>query len=74
MSKVVRDRLLEICPQKNLGILTMDEIKKSCNVAFKIIGYEPVNLDESIVKSDYTDDTMLWEFIYEVWRIDNESE
>lgn len=74
MSRVVRDRLLEICPQKNLGILTMDEIKKSCRVAFEIIGYEPVNLDESIVKSNYTDDTALWEFIYEVWRIDNESE
>lgn len=77
MKQIVRDRLLEICPEKNLENLSREDLKNDTNVAFKIIGYEPVDLGTNV--STVADELCngksfdsLAEFIYEVWRIDYE--
>ena len=68
---IVRDRLKEICPDEHIQDLSISELKEDCNVAFKIIGYEPKNLDETVDKvyMDY-DFENLYEFIFKVWEMD----
>lgn len=68
---IVRDRLKEICPDECIDDLSFSEIIEDCNVAFKIIGYNPQNLHDS-VKEIYVNEniTSLWEFVYRVWEVD----
>ena len=46
--RMVYNRLKEICPDKDTTIMTFEELVKDCNVAFKIIGYDPKNLEKSV--------------------------
>jgi len=76
-SCVVYDRLKEITPVEKLDNLPIDNLSKNCRIAFEIIGYEPVNLDNSIKESlkfarDSGENYSLFEFIYLVWRNDND--
>ena len=74
MNRVVWDRFQEICPEKTLKNLSVEDLKNDTNVAFKIIGYDPVDLDGnvSIVAESGKSFENLAEFIYEVWRLDCE--
>ena len=68
---IVYGRLEEICPMKNTDTMTFDELVKDCNVAFKIIGYDPKNLEKSVkYVFENCDIPILFEFIYEVWLHD----
>ena len=71
MSKVVRDRLKEICPDYHLSDVDIDEIESDVKVAFEIIGYEPQNFNDSFHRAwESSDATLLWEFVYDIWRLD----
>lgn len=68
---IVRDRLKEICPDENIKDLSISEIKEDCNVAFKIIGYTPRNLDKTVEEIYVNEDIEpLYEFIFKVWEAD----
>ena len=71
MNKIVYERLKEICPDENISELSISEIKEDCNVAFKIIGYNPENLDKTVdeIYTNY-DIEPLYEFIFKVWEED----
>lgn len=72
---VVKKRLYEVCPQKMVDELDEKSLKNSTNVAFKIIGYEPRDMLDSIKEARTINrrDGTLAEFIYDVWRVDNGS-
>ena len=68
---IVKDRLKEICPDENIKDLSISEIKEDCNVAFKIIGYNPQNLDKTVEEIYVNEDIEpLYEFIFKVWEAD----
>lgn len=68
---IVYGRLEEVCPTKNTENMTFNELVNDCNVAFKIIGYDPKNLEKSVkdVFENYNI-PILFEFIYQVWLND----
>ena len=70
-SVIVRGRLEEICPIKNTEDMSVNELIHDCRIAFKIIGYNPKNL-ERVVKDVYLNNDILnlYEFVFEVWRND----
>lgn len=72
MNDIVLKRFREICPPENPENKTLDELIADTNVAFKIIGYEPHNM-EANVKEIYLEKnhTVLSEFIYDVWELDS---
>lgn len=71
MDKIVFDRLEEICPDEDMDSKSLNDLIKDTNVAFKIIGYNPENLEESVKKTYLNHDfENLYEFIFEVWRQD----
>ena len=71
MNIVVRDRLREICPVQKLSEMDVIEVEKACNVAFKIIGYNPKNFEDAFQKTWETSDAEdLCDFVFEVWRND----
>ena len=73
MSIEVYDRFKEVCPVRNPCDMTVDELLRDTNVAFKIIGYDPNNLDKSVADVYIEKDHIhLYDFIYDVWRFDNE--
>lgn len=74
MDNEVYNRLKEICPKRNLDDMTLTELLKDTNTAFKIIGYSPKNFDKSVTQVFIEKDHIhLYDFIYDVWRWDNES-
>ena len=69
----VYSRLKEICPVRNLDDMTLTELLKDTNVAFKIIGYSPNNLTGNVNRVFIEKDHIhLYDFIYDVWRLDHE--
>jgi len=71
MDKIVFNRLKEICPDEDMTEKSLNDLIKDTNVAFKIIGYNPENLEESVKKTYLNNDfENLYEFIFEVWRVD----
>ena len=71
MSEIVLARLMELCPPKKMDDITIDEIRESVNIAFKIIGYKPIDMDKSIDKAlDTSNAEWLYQFVYDVWRCD----
>lgn len=73
---MIRDRIYEIAPKKDISIFSRNQLIKECNVAFKIIGYEPRNLENSVDEVFNSSDKPKWlvHFIIQVWRVDNASE
>ena len=71
MSEIIRDRLNDVCPVKKINEMTSDELLKAVNVAFEVIGYNPIDLEEAM---DYINKTsnaeMLSEYVYFVWEAD----
>lgn len=71
MDRIVYERLREICPSDDMTEKSLNDLIKDTNVAFKIIGYNPENLEESVKKTYLNHDfENLYEFIFEVWRMD----
>ncbi|MBP5421716.1 MAG: hypothetical protein J6Y78_04640 [Paludibacteraceae bacterium] len=65
---IVLRRLREVCPKKEMSELDILEAKKSCKVAFEIIGFKPRNFDEAFQKTwESSEATMLSDFVYSVW-------
>ena len=86
-SCVVYDRLKEVVPVEKLSDLSRDEVRMGTRIAFRIIGYIPKNLEKSFEKSweNFTENpqnsqrkipenskSSLFEFVYSVWRVDND--
>lgn len=71
MSEIVKIRLMEVCPAKKVSEMTPDELDSAINVAFKIIGYKPIDLMKAKQKAFDSKSEWLCDFIYEVWRNDN---
>jgi len=70
---MIRDRIYEIAPDEEITVFSEDQLIKECNVAFKIIGYEPKNLENSVsevFKSTYKSSNLA-DFILGVWLVDN---
>ena len=68
MNEIIYNRLKEICPSKNIQDMSIQDLICDCNIAFKIIGYSPENLEESVIENLQDKDMDLYEFIYSVWR------
>ena len=76
----IKERFVEVCPNDDVCDFTRDEIIKGCSIAFRIIGYDPNDLDGAVDKAwDYFEkeiptgqDYGLGEFAYDVWRLDHE--
>ena len=68
---IVYGRLEEICPMKSTDKMSVEELTHDCNIAFKIIGYSPKNLDK-VVRDIYLNEDIpqLFEFVYQVWLND----
>ena len=67
----VFERFKEICPKVKVSELGLDELKKCCRIAFKIIGFTPSDLDGNFDKAwGHSRARDLYEFIFDVWRID----
>lgn len=68
---LVYGRLEEVCPVKDTREMSFEELVNDCNVAFKIIGYSPKNLEATVTSvKDSKEIPILFEFIYEVWLND----
>lgn len=71
MSEVMKARLKEICPDKKVSEMTSDELLKAVNVAFEVVGYEPIDIEEAMEYINNTSDAeMLSEYVYLVWEAD----
>ena len=74
MNCEVYNRFRDVVPVQRLDELSSDEVIRDCNIAFKIIGYTPKNLEKSVEKAWETSTALsLFEFIYDVWEVDNDS-
>lgn len=76
MDKIVRNRLKEVCPLEKMEDLSFEEIELAVKIAFKIIGYKPLDMKSSIQKTyDESVDGHYWlcDFIFDVWRCDDGS-
>ena len=78
-SCVVYDRLREIVPVERFEDLSGDDLLKNTKTAFEVIGYSPKNLENSMEKSlkiqgenPQNSEVSLFEFVYLVWRVDND--
>ena len=70
-SEIVGDRLREVCPPNHIADMDSDEIDMAINVAFKIIGYKPLDLMEATRRAYETSTAeYLCDFIFDVWRCD----
>ena len=69
---LVYGRLEEICPVKDTREMSEDELINDCNVAFKIIGYSPKNLKDSVHSVlENQEIPILYEFVFQVWLHDD---
>lgn len=68
MNEIIYNRLKEICPSKTTRDMSVQDLICDCNVAFKIIGYSPENLEESVIENLQDKDMDLYKFIYTVWE------
>lgn len=70
---IVKNRLHDIVPQKRLASMERTEVNRAVDTAFEIINYRPKNLDKAKYNAwKHSNAIMLYEFIYDVWRCDNE--
>ena len=72
MDVIVRNRLKEVCPVEKMEDLSSYEVELAVKVAFKIIGYKPLDMKSAIQKAYESVDGHYWlcDFIFDVWRLD----
>ena len=71
MSEVMKSRLDDVCPVKKVGEMTSDELLKAVNVAFEVVGYEPIDIGKAMEHINNTSNVeMLSEYVYLVWEAD----
>lgn len=70
----VYERFEEVCPRVTVGDYNEKELRLAVITGFKIIGYPPKDLDYSIILAlqRHTESTLLYEFLYTVYEVDNE--
>lgn len=72
-SEIMLDRMEEICPSITIDNSSFDELMADVNVAFRIVGYTPINLEKCVKlalnKIHYQGD--LWRLCYHAWRLDS---
>jgi len=73
-SEIILARMEEICPNELVVNKSVDELMKDVNVSFKIIGYEPSNLEkatkQALDKIGHKGE--LYRLCYNAWRLDDE--
>lgn len=72
MSEIMKARFRDIVPDRKLQSMSVTDVEKATKVALEIVGYTPKDtlqksIDKAWGKSTATD---LWEFVYDVWRMD----
>lgn len=73
MSEIVKSKIKEICPVKNLENSVMKEVESWVITTFNQMDYKPKNLKKSLDKAWHhsnTSDTIS-DFVYRVWRYDS---
>ena len=73
MDEIVRNRLREVCPPDKVEDYSSEEMEIAVRIAFKIIGYKPLDMKSAIQKAyDESVDGHYWlcDFIFDVWRLD----
>lgn len=74
MSEVMKARLQEVVPSDSLQSMSPSDVEKAVRVAFRIVGYVPNNFQKAIDDAwGESTATELWEFVYDVWGLDNGS-
>lgn len=74
MSVVMKARLQEVVPSDNLQSMSPSDVEKAVRVAFRIVGYVPNDFQKAVDNAwGKSTATELWEFVYDVWRLDNGS-
>ncbi len=76
MSQIVKRRLVDICPDETVDSKSLDELVSDCNIAFKIIGYNPINLEKTVERVSKKLERVEWDhslatFIFQVWSDDS---
>ena len=70
----VYERLRDIVPPRKLEDMDVIEVETSCKTAFKVIGYTPVNFEDSFTSAWRTSvAVMLYEYIYDVYMEDRKN-
>ena len=73
MSRIVYERVREICPQKKIADMSVSDIKHDCRVAFAILGYEVIDLNKAFERAwESSNAIMLYEFVFDVWEADTQ--
>jgi len=71
-SEIILARMEEICPNELVDDKSFDELMKDVNVSFKIIGYDPSNLEvatkRALDKIGHKGE--LYRLCYNAWRLD----
>ena len=73
MDEIVRNRLKEVCPVEKMEDLSTYEVELAVRIAFRIIGYKPLDMKSAIQKAyESSADGHYWlcDFIFDVWRLD----
>ena len=73
-SEIILNRMEEICPNELVDNKSVDELMRDVNVSFKIIGYEPSNLEEATKQAldKIGHKGELYRLCYNAWRLDDE--
>jgi len=75
MSEVMKSRFHEVVPESQLLTMSAPDVEKAVKIAFEVVGYTPKDSFKKIVDRAWGESTAteLWEFVYDVWRLDNGS-
>ena len=73
-SEIVLARFEDICPDKNIGSMFLEDIEDDVHTAFEIIGYKPKNFQKCVDKAiaKLNRDGKLYQACYHAWRLDDE--
>ena len=75
MSRIVYERLREICPMEKVSPRAdRERVFRDCKVAFEIIGFHPTDFSEKFDErwSKLTEEPVdLFEFVFDVWGLCN---
>lgn len=73
MSEIVKSKIDEIAPSKNLENSMMVEVESWVSSIFNQIDYHPKNLEKSVDRAwhNASPSDTISDFVYSVWRIDS---
>ena len=73
MSEIMKSKIDEVCPSKNLENCMMREVESCVRSAFRQLGYIPKSYRKSLDKAwhNASPSDTISDFVYSVWRIDS---